>query len=338
MIDYFQVLGVTPQASIEQIKKAYRKKALLLHPDRNKAKDAQEQFVLLNEAYEYLLKTQGTHLNPEKRAQEQRQNQAAYQKHWEEQEREKTRAKAREYAKMKYEAYIKSDIYKTTEAINTIMDMFVTALIVMIVIVMPILTTVQFGLAGLIYSILIILPTSPLWLRFFINLFKSIRPAKKIKFIGGSFKTKILKLTFIVILNIYLIFRIALHTLIDLNWIIILYATSLIIGIGITYFIKQRYFKYMIKYGLAPFFINLLFLTNYIFSTHTYKERHKYSYPQGIHSPVLTTIHLENNKYEKYHGIRIIFNAEDVKGYGYVTYTFATGCLGFKIVKNIEFE
>ncbi len=52
--DYYEVLGVSRDASPEEIKRAYRKAALKYHPDRNKSPDAEERFKEAAEAYEVL--------------------------------------------------------------------------------------------------------------------------------------------------------------------------------------------------------------------------------------------------------------------------------------------
>lgn len=52
--DYYDILGVSKNASAAEIKKAYRKLALEYHPDRNKSPSANEKFKEINEAYEIL--------------------------------------------------------------------------------------------------------------------------------------------------------------------------------------------------------------------------------------------------------------------------------------------
>ncbi|HAC21203.1 MAG TPA: molecular chaperone DnaJ [Porphyromonadaceae bacterium] len=53
--DYYEVLGVSKDASADEIKKAYRKKAIQFHPDRNPDdKEAEENFKEAAEAYDVL--------------------------------------------------------------------------------------------------------------------------------------------------------------------------------------------------------------------------------------------------------------------------------------------
>lgn len=60
--DLYEILGVSKDASDSEIKKAFRRRARELHPDVNKAADAEDQFKELNEAYDVLS-------DPNKRAQ-----------------------------------------------------------------------------------------------------------------------------------------------------------------------------------------------------------------------------------------------------------------------------
>ena len=61
MSEYYDLLGIERGATEADIKKAYRKRAMELHPDRNPSPDAEAQFKEITEAYEVLK-------DPDKRA------------------------------------------------------------------------------------------------------------------------------------------------------------------------------------------------------------------------------------------------------------------------------
>src|SRR5690349_22601853 len=53
--DYYEILGVEKNASVDDVKKSYRKLAMQYHPDKNPDnKEAEEKFKEATEAYEVL--------------------------------------------------------------------------------------------------------------------------------------------------------------------------------------------------------------------------------------------------------------------------------------------
>lgn len=53
-VDYYKVLNISENATLEEIKKAFRKLAKEFHPDKNKSKDTSAKFREVFEAYEIL--------------------------------------------------------------------------------------------------------------------------------------------------------------------------------------------------------------------------------------------------------------------------------------------
>lgn len=50
--DPYEILDIEPDATIEKIKKSYRRLALKFHPDRNKDDpEAQAKFIMISKAY-----------------------------------------------------------------------------------------------------------------------------------------------------------------------------------------------------------------------------------------------------------------------------------------------
>ncbi|MCO5271187.1 MAG: J domain-containing protein [Cyclobacteriaceae bacterium] len=62
MEDYYQILGISPQATQWEVRRSFRRLAVLYHPDKNNTKEGEERFKEINRAYEVLG-------HPEKRAQ-----------------------------------------------------------------------------------------------------------------------------------------------------------------------------------------------------------------------------------------------------------------------------
>ncbi|MER3433694.1 MAG: hypothetical protein C4288_09720 [Leptolyngbya sp. ERB_1_1] len=52
--EYYSILGVSPSASLSEIKAAFRQRAKQLHPDHNSSPYASQRFQQLKQAYEVL--------------------------------------------------------------------------------------------------------------------------------------------------------------------------------------------------------------------------------------------------------------------------------------------
>jgi curved DNA-binding protein CbpA len=54
MHDHYALLGISPAATVDVVKTAYRRLATQLHPDKNPSPDAADRFRLIQKAYEVL--------------------------------------------------------------------------------------------------------------------------------------------------------------------------------------------------------------------------------------------------------------------------------------------
>ena len=120
---YLHILGVDQNANLNDIKKAYRIRAKELHPDRNDAPDAQEKFVSLTEAYEYLLENwmylKPTRPKTEAEIQAERERERAYRR-WLWEESLRIKKKAEEMSRMKFEEFKKTQVYRTTNMLSSL--------------------------------------------------------------------------------------------------------------------------------------------------------------------------------------------------------------------------
>lgn len=125
--DYFNILGLPGDCSVEEIKKAYRKKARLYHPDINHASDARDMFIMVTEAYEFLL------ANHEKiKSDEQAYIQAM--DDWRRYRQYRSQKRATVYARTPYNKFKNTRFYKTTRIFDktTIFFSFAISILVLI--------------------------------------------------------------------------------------------------------------------------------------------------------------------------------------------------------------
>lgn len=124
--DYYKILGVRQGASEDEIRKAYRRKAMEFHPDRNHSDGAAGMFIRITEAYEYLTShPHGRNITEE----EVRKNYQA----WVDYRQAEARKRAEAYARSSYSAFKKSPIYQSTSTIDGTMVFLGLALAVTVI-------------------------------------------------------------------------------------------------------------------------------------------------------------------------------------------------------------
>jgi hypothetical protein len=125
--DYYRTLDLTPEASVAEIKKAYRQKARLYHPDISKNQNTQELFISATEAYDFLISYRNKIITD---------HEADSQviTDWQKQSQKKSRRKAYTYARGSYSTFKNSNLYKTTRFFNGTITIcgFVLSIIIVI--------------------------------------------------------------------------------------------------------------------------------------------------------------------------------------------------------------
>jgi len=125
--DYFEILGLHTGSTVDEIKKAYRKKARLYHPDINHAPEAKEIFISITEAYEFLI-ANFDNLKSDDEVYRQAMED------WRKYRQDRSRRRANIYARASYVSFKNSQFYKTTRILDgtTIVISFIIAIIVLV--------------------------------------------------------------------------------------------------------------------------------------------------------------------------------------------------------------
>ena len=124
--DYYEILGIPTTSTIEEIKKAYRRKARLYHPDINPAPEAKDHFISITEAYEFLIANHD-------RIKSDEQAYHVAMDDWRKYRQDRSRKRATAYARTSYGTFKNTKFYKTTRIFDgtTIFFSFAVSIIVL---------------------------------------------------------------------------------------------------------------------------------------------------------------------------------------------------------------
>lgn len=123
--EYYEILGLPVDSSIEDIKKAYRKKARLYHPDINHSPDSKDKFIRVTEAYDFLM------ANHEKGELDD-QDYFRIVEEWRKYRQDRSRQRAQYYARSSFARFRNSKYYKSTRILDTSFAIFSFAIAVMV--------------------------------------------------------------------------------------------------------------------------------------------------------------------------------------------------------------
>lgn len=126
--DYFNALGLEKGSTVDEIKKAYRNKARLYHPDINPSPEAKDQFIIATEAYEFLLTYREKISNDEEAFKQAMEDWRIYRQ-------DRSRRRAKVYANASYDRFKNTSFYKTSRIFDgtTIISSLVVAILVLLI-------------------------------------------------------------------------------------------------------------------------------------------------------------------------------------------------------------
>lgn len=124
--DYYKILSLPANASLEEIKIAYRKKARLYHPDINPSPEAKDLFISATEAYEFLISNYGKIVTDDEAYRQSMED-------WRKYRQDRSRRRATAYARTSFTAFKGSKFYKSTRIfdLTSIIISFATSILIL---------------------------------------------------------------------------------------------------------------------------------------------------------------------------------------------------------------
>ncbi len=336
MKSYYDILQVSEQASVEEIKKAYRKKAKQYHPDINSSPTAEADFIQINTAYEYLINEKlGLSYNSEKRR---------YQStgtEWNAAHQEAANKRAEYYARKRYKDFIKSQYYKESKLIDNFANFAGLMLYAAFIFIFPFAMSLFYDVPAWGMSLMFALMSIPGWGPLLMQTkfsLPNIREGAKLTF-QSSYMEAVLY--FIIFFIIY--FTVGFRTLITVYEVIgyLLLLSFVVIRINKVAWKMENLKTLITKASVAALIFAGMLCVNYFISfgeqeeVYDFKlvfEENKY----GQMKPTSTGL-LENNAYSNYPSIRFFFDREDIRMDKKICYTMKRGIFMYRVYSRREF-
>lgn len=342
MRDYYSILGVPETSSVDEIKRAYRRKVSTVHPDVNPSPNANDEFIELNEAYEHLIKAKTGFIFNSVTNQYAKPRRAPAEADF----AAEARARARENAKKEYSEFVNSSYYKTHIALFSIFDYFMFGVMSVVFIAFFVYVSIYLGLTGIVITAVILIVFVP----FFVSSFKNIATPSKSDAINALKMVvfhDLFSWSMMTIFNLIAFFQYAFVTFLPFKLIAGLYLlVPATIQLIYSTWSRTRNQDSLVKsfrlkkpmtfiWGVFPFLFSLYLFTNYQYSSNERVET--YSYHEDYDSDGSFCV-LENNKYNEYGGIRFVFLDSSFYDNQFVTYTIADGYWGVDVLKKYSFS
>lgn len=321
------LLGVNKNATLTEVKKAFREKAKQYHPDKNIGKNTEELFIRITEAYEFLtnyLKNPHFQFDSFQDIIKEEKNKA--------QKQAEDRAKARvEYARKKYEEFTQTDFYKNDQAALIALN-HVQFFILIAFITLPIIGVFNYLLNLKWLGFLLPFPAIGLFYHYYKKHVDLNLIALKNACIT-LLKVKEIQVTLSLLINFFLFLNYPLSTEIQFKVLLISFGILNLSCTGLSFLKRFTSFsRKKIVLVLAPSIFNLFFILNYFISFNPVVENYRFIIEQS------SMIELKNNKYQHNSWFRFFVDGKKLYGKNNVTYTFKKGIFGYRILKKTELE
>lgn len=347
---HLKKLGLGPDASMAEVKTAFRKNAKHLHPDVNPSSSAKEEFARLRFSYDFILSYRNTtraQHNYKKREWIKKDDDINLKKkygthkNWDIEETRKKREDAKERAENLKKKYLASEEYALSKVFSHFFN-YVALFLLMIILGLMIKFPLKWGLDGFLTFPILFAIGFPLWWAYVRKTFRDLSVEDFRQSLNQVSQTYKFWTYIMVITSFIIFFTVTIRTVINSSLIISLF---LLLGIGAKYVTgtlikykknKQNY----ISLGLIPFVLSLLFLANFALSNSSKERKHAYQFIpyQGDPSSMAEgLIYLENGVWTDEYLLRVYFEKEVQKA-SHINVRTEKGLFGIDVLKEYSFS